>query len=129
MRSPAVTLFALGSLLSCQILCANGTRPRRDTASYTPNTDFAAASIHDPCCDPDPTPADPGEKSDCCFVCCCSGAVLTQPPALEHLSVTAVLPLPWFVPLGEIEPKHAVIGPDPVSRPPESALCTIVLLI
>lgn len=129
MRSPAVTLFALGSLLSCQILCANGTRPRRDTASNTNDTKLAAAPSHDPCCAPKQTPADPGEKSECCFVCCCSGAVLTQPLSLDYLTFAAILPLPWFVPLGEIEPKHTVIDPDPVSRPPKSALGTIVLLI
>lgn len=129
MRSPAVTLFALGSLLSCQILCVNGTRTKRATASHTHDTELAAASIHDPCCDPNPTPADPGEKSDCCFLCCCSGAVLTQPLSLDHLTFAALLPVPWSVPNGDLEVDHSYACVLSGLRPPEPFLDTIVLLI
>lgn len=127
MRSPAVTLLTLGSLLSCQVLCTNGRAEQRATSFHESGS--AESSGYDPCCDTKQAPANPSDKSSCCDSCCCSGAVLTQPPPLEHLNVTSVISLPWFVPLGEVEPKHTVIDPDPVSRPPESALGTIVLLI
>jgi hypothetical protein len=129
MRSPVVALVALGSLLSCQILCPYGKVSWRADSSKTSEARLAELSDHDSCCDPKPTPANPGEESRCCFFCCCSGAVLTQSLPLEHLTLTAILPLPWFVPGGEVETTHTVVDPVLDLLPPEPSQGTIVLLI
>jgi hypothetical protein len=129
MRSPAVTLFALGCLLCCQTLCSTGKPEQLAASVHTRDARLSAVSGHDPCCDPKPVPADPCEESSCCFFCCCSGAVLAHPLPLEHLTVTAILPLPWFVPDGEVGPTHTVVDPIADLRPPEPSLGTIVLLI
>jgi hypothetical protein len=136
MRSPVVALLALGSLLSCQILCPYGRVSGRADSSKTHEARLAELSDHDFCCDPilrgsgqAPAPANPDEESSCCFFCCCSGAVLTQSLPLEHLTLTAILPLPWFLPGGEVEPTHAVVDSVPDLLPPEPSRGTIVLLI
>jgi len=129
MRSPVVALLALGSLMSCQILCPYGNVSRRADSSKTNEARLAGLSDYDPCRNPTPNPADPCQESNCGYSCCCSGAVLTQLLPLEHLTVTAFLPLPWFVPGGEVEPTHTVIYPVSDLLPPEPSQGTIVLLI
>ncbi len=136
MRSPVVALLALGSLLSCQILCPYGKGSRRADSSKTNEARLTELSDDDPFRDPilrgsgqAPRPADPCQESNCGYFCCCSGAVLTQSLPLEHLTLTAILPLPWFLPGGEVEPTHAVAGPVPDLLPPEPSQGTIVLLI
>lgn len=129
MRSPVIALLALGSLLSCQILCPYGNVSGRADSSKTNEARLAKLSDYDPCRNPTPRPADPCQESNCGYFCFCSGAVLTQSLPLEHSTVTAFLPLPWFVPGGEVEPTHTVVDPIADLRPPEPSLGTIVLLI
>jgi len=127
MRSPVIAALAIGSYLTCQIVClgAGGSEP----ADSLHKSGVAGSTAADSCCGTKQAPANPPVRSSCCDYCCCSGAVLTQPLPLEHLTVIAVLPLPWYFGLSGIEPKHTVVDPIPVSSPPEPPLGTIILLI